>query len=341
MFKRALRKIDKGQKGQVLIIVLILLALGGIILLPTLDYSSTSLNVHRVFELNTLELYAADSGVEDALNWLINGKSTGGPWAWDEASGSGTRAPYPLNDSSVDVSVEEIDTNTYKITSMATSADGHTTVLSTVWAIPFFEDGHEFDNQNPPPPGDIHINGAGTFSNHATVTGNVTATGSIELENHSGIIGNVAVDGNITLGNNTYITGTVCCSGDITIGNHASITGDIRIGEEGKDSTITLEQAGARINGNIWADGNLIIDIVTNAEIVGNIYAPAGNITIYLRKPNSLITGDIYASGSIQIVEGTINGTQHSYYAGDPPFSTPTCPNFPTSPVSTITYEIT
>ncbi|GAH84477.1 unnamed protein product, partial [marine sediment metagenome] len=91
-------------------------------------------------------------------------------------------------------------------------------------------------------------------------------------------------------------------------------------------------------------DGDqLTIDIVLNAEIVSDIYAPLGDIAIYLRKPNSYITGDIYASGSItKVVDtGTITGTLHHPYTGDPPFDPPVCPMFPGNPVDILTYEVT
>ena len=48
-------------------IVLILLVLGGLLIIPTLDYASTSLKGHQVVEIKALGLYAADAGIEDSL----------------------------------------------------------------------------------------------------------------------------------------------------------------------------------------------------------------------------------------------------------------------------------
>ena len=70
MAKRTLNKIVKGQKGQALPLVLILLVIGGLLIVPTLNYASTSLKGHQVTETKAMELYAADAGVEDAL-WKI------------------------------------------------------------------------------------------------------------------------------------------------------------------------------------------------------------------------------------------------------------------------------
>jgi len=58
------------ESGQALVIVLILLMVGSLILSPVLSLINTSLKNARVHDANTNELYAADSGVENAL-WQI------------------------------------------------------------------------------------------------------------------------------------------------------------------------------------------------------------------------------------------------------------------------------
>ena len=60
----------RDEKGQVLILVLILLLLGALIITPLLGYMSTGLKTGQVFEKKTDELYAADAGIEDAV-WHI------------------------------------------------------------------------------------------------------------------------------------------------------------------------------------------------------------------------------------------------------------------------------
>ena len=57
----------ENEKGQALILVLILLLLGGLMIPPLLAYMSTGLKTGQVFERKTEELYAADAGVEDAI----------------------------------------------------------------------------------------------------------------------------------------------------------------------------------------------------------------------------------------------------------------------------------
>lgn len=63
-------RLSSGQAGQALIIVLIFLLLGSLTLVPTLTHISTALKTGEIYEHNTNEIYAADSGIEDAL-WRI------------------------------------------------------------------------------------------------------------------------------------------------------------------------------------------------------------------------------------------------------------------------------
>ena len=72
--KRTLNKLIRGEKGQALIIVLILLLLGGLITAPLLGFMSTGLIAGQVFEEKMEGLYAADAGIEDACWKLINGE---------------------------------------------------------------------------------------------------------------------------------------------------------------------------------------------------------------------------------------------------------------------------
>jgi hypothetical protein len=159
--------------------------------------------------------------------------------------------------------------------------------------------------------------------------------------NNVDIIGEITVAGDVSFENNAELIGTVCCGGDIVVGQSYSINGLIHF--LGEDATITLAEAGAHVEANIWADGNLTIDIMTNGPIIGDICAPNGNIDIYLRKPNAIIEGDIYAGGTIQILDtiGTHTGTKYPGYSGPPPFPEPECPTPPEKKADMLSYEVT
>jgi hypothetical protein len=68
--KIAVRRLIRDEKGQALILALILLAIGGLITAPLLSYVGTGLITGGVYERKADELYAADAGVEDAV-WKI------------------------------------------------------------------------------------------------------------------------------------------------------------------------------------------------------------------------------------------------------------------------------
>lgn len=70
---RLWQQIIKGEKGQALPIVLCFLLVGGLLIAPTLSYTATSLNAGEVIEKNLSGLYAADAGVEYALQCIEDG----------------------------------------------------------------------------------------------------------------------------------------------------------------------------------------------------------------------------------------------------------------------------
>ena len=315
MLRRMLGKLHRRQEGMVLVIVLVLMVMGGLLIVPTLSYASTSLNALKMTEANTHQLYAADSGVEEALHWLMTSRVENIVWTWteDEETGlwSGERASYPMNDSYVRITVEELGNSTFKVISEATRADGHTMVLSSAYVVCFFAAGTEFSNQNPPPPGDIHFEGDATMVQQATITGNVTAAGDLSLSQGAAIEGSANIDGDLTVGQACTITGdVVCVTGDIDGGqaedivadvhflgddcsfitpNSASVTGNILA-----DGNLTINMANtAVVNGDIWANGNLTINMSNSATINGDVYA-TGHIWLYLNHPQCEITGTVY-----------------------------------------------
>ncbi|PIU56922.1 MAG: hypothetical protein COS87_00715 [Chloroflexi bacterium CG07_land_8_20_14_0_80_45_17] len=99
-------KIIKEQKGQALPIVLILLVVGGLLIVPTLNYASTSLKGHEVVESRTLEIYAADAGVEDAAYKILTNYD---PFASLAVEGSYTYSlTDPINDLPVSAKVTKL-----------------------------------------------------------------------------------------------------------------------------------------------------------------------------------------------------------------------------------------
>jgi hypothetical protein len=98
LMKIAVRRIIREEKGQALVLVLILLVVGGLIIAPLLEFMGTGLKVGKdVYENKMYQTYAADAGVEDGL-WQIKHDGLAGFDGYDEYDYS-SQWPYSLNES--------------------------------------------------------------------------------------------------------------------------------------------------------------------------------------------------------------------------------------------------
>jgi hypothetical protein len=73
MMKRTTNKLITDEKGQVMILVLILLVLGALIIAPLMGFMSTGIMAGQTIEERVEEVYAADAGIEDALHKMLSG----------------------------------------------------------------------------------------------------------------------------------------------------------------------------------------------------------------------------------------------------------------------------
>ncbi len=96
-----LSEVKRGESGQVLPVVLIMMALGGLLIVPSLDYVSTSLNAGEIVEEKVEGLYAAEAGVEDALWKLKYGEELTFPYSYQLTG---------INGMSVSVVIDETTT---------------------------------------------------------------------------------------------------------------------------------------------------------------------------------------------------------------------------------------
>jgi hypothetical protein len=119
-----MKGLREDRKGNVLILVLILLVVGALILTPLLGLMSTGLMSGQVYEKKTDELYAADAGVEDAI-WRIQTDTL----TWTNNSSGPWQLPVNGKNVSVEVHREDLDPQcgvyyTYQILSTAVTDDG-------------------------------------------------------------------------------------------------------------------------------------------------------------------------------------------------------------------------
>jgi len=98
---RLLPQLLISQKGQALVIVLGLLALGGLTIAVSLNYATTNLKSSQIIEEKTEGVYAAGAGVEYAL-WSL---------------GQGDESPTQLSEniSRMTVGMEELDLGTFTL----------------------------------------------------------------------------------------------------------------------------------------------------------------------------------------------------------------------------------
>ena len=66
----AVKRLARDEKGQALVLTLLLLLIGSLIIAPTLSLMGTGIKSGRVYQQKDDEIYAADAGVEDAM-WRI------------------------------------------------------------------------------------------------------------------------------------------------------------------------------------------------------------------------------------------------------------------------------
>ncbi len=137
--KRIVNKLIRGERGQVLILTVILLLVGGLITTQLLGFMSTGLIVGQVFEKKMDEIYAADAGVELAIWELKLNELVVLPDDPDPT----TLPPFTMNDKDVDVIIEALlvgegEPQVFRITSTADD----TTIESYLapWDLSFFLD---------------------------------------------------------------------------------------------------------------------------------------------------------------------------------------------------------
>jgi len=136
--KTIVKRLIRDEKGQVLIMALILLIVGGLIIAPLLGLMSTGLLAGQVYEKKMDELYAADAGVEDAIWKIQNSVPDFYPHEYPE--------PLIVNDKSVDVIIyrEDIDPTCeeelrYQIISTGTSDDGTSTTIEAYLSVAYLD----------------------------------------------------------------------------------------------------------------------------------------------------------------------------------------------------------
>ena len=117
-------------------VVLLLMLISSVLVAPLIQYQYSGRVATTRNEVRMNELYAADAGVEDALQ-KVRGKTVNSPGDLPNVPGDNVRYDLsstrgPLNGKSVNpVTITCVDNSTYKIVSVALSAGGQGTAITS------------------------------------------------------------------------------------------------------------------------------------------------------------------------------------------------------------------
>ena len=304
-----MKLIRNGEAGQVFILVLILLALVPLLVVPMLWLSYSSQRYHQLVEINTLNAYAADSGVEYGRYQIYNYPA--------EILESGLADNLTINGIDVYVTAEyEPTMAAYSITSTAARAGRSLTIECTIVVdVGLFGnvvacngdltlDHCVFENPEFPGESDVYTSG-NVHLIQSTIDGDVNVSGTYTDDGHSLVTGNItqgaevlefpSIDAEIheekakAGGNSTGINwnnqgiknlGPIYVEGDLIV----SRTDLILEGTVYVTGTVSIDRAGLTGFGDILAEGNLLMERysldIGDSEILPLLMSVNGDITL-------------------------------------------------------------
>jgi hypothetical protein len=272
--------INKQEAGQVLILlVLIIFAFSSFAIVPLMNFVSTGINTAKNTGLHTQEIYAAESGVRDAI-WKIQRVYPGLPVKDGELP-----LEYAIDDnvngSSVNVSIGWIDWETYRIHSLATNINtGHMITIDS----------------------DIAIDPTGGLDLTAFTKDAMTSPGEIRTFPGDKIYGDVRVE------NSDNLTGPGVVYGDVVEG---PITGwptsellemyflrQVDTSNPHSSGTIDVSIPGQ--SGHLYAEGYSNGNyVITGSEELSGVIFVEGNLTFDQDADISLNGYTVFVTGNI------------------------------------------
>lgn len=262
--KVAVKRLARNQKGQAMILAVILLVVGGLAVASSLSYMGTGLFVGQVYEAKTEELYAADAGVEDAVWKIQRGEVALCPnqstnYTIDDVNGKNVTVTitYVANTTG-----NKTITLTYQIESIATGDSGETKIVAYVDATTVSANYSgimdnvvtspcEYDLQGPtqvnPPEGEEHGPEANYTGDWPTaeafsdmywddVVGYPYGSDYLDVKDYGDGIGPLYRNGTLDIEN----TGTAGLT--VTLNGTVYVTGDTQIGQTDKDFILDLNE---------------------------------------------------------------------------------------------------
>jgi len=324
----------KSEHGQILIWVIGIMLLAALVIPPLLASSYSGLRASTIRKEKTQELYAADTGVEDALNWI---SSQGNVARWDESGivpfpGIGQQVDYPLgidanlngildesewsevNESYAEVTVKRTGNWTYKVNSTGSHKYAGTHVKLQV-EVTLGTQTFVLEIPQPPKPQEPEEPDCkqGSYAIFSSGEGQsfVSAPGGQVLEGDVYINGNFITTPSQLGGGSTIVEGSLYCNGDVMLEQQSQVTGNVSAtGNINLDSSSIIE-------GNAWANQSIShnsknyiggdayaqIDVnVNDGWVVGSAWADH-NVNV-----PAIIHQSAFANNDINVPGGVIEG---------------------------------
>lgn len=289
------------ERGAILPLVLVFLALGLLLLTPTLGLGVASLAGTSATETKAKELYAADAGVEDALHWLLHGDPDDQRYV-EAAAGVWQRSNMlSVNDAGVAVSFREVGDDIL-VTSVASTPASATTVDALIEVERAQGGGNVFENALTTLGGNVTMSGGAKITSDppSDKAGDVYAAGFLNLSPSAYIEGTVYADSGITMGWSTAIDGDAYTPGAISQPTHSPdlISGQNNAGATSQDP---LSLTSDELNG-------IVVSTIAATALVA---IPPGQITRsgawsigHYPTPPAEYTGPEHVSGNMTINTG-------------------------------------
>ncbi|MFC2071418.1 hypothetical protein ACFLUU_01685 [Chloroflexota bacterium] len=286
----------KYESGQLLVLVLILLAIGPLLICPMLRLGYSAHKYHQVVEINTLNAYAADSGIEYCRYAIYNYPA--------EIQQSPLNENLVINGIDVHVTAEwNYAAAAYMISSTATKAERSCSIeCMIVIDVGLFGNVIACD-------GDLEITNCDFVNEAYPFDSDVYTNGDIDITN-SYIDGDVKASGTITWDEPTVITGDVV-EGTVVL-EFPTIDPQIHEDRAKEGGTYTgTYRTGDETLGPLYIDGNLEF----GGGGGGDDVVLAG--TVYVTGDVSMNNAEITGFGDL-VAEGDVTFTNYTWTVENP-----------------------
>jgi hypothetical protein len=300
---KTINRLGRQEKGNILILALIMLAVGSLIIVPLMSFMATGLNIARSVEQDTINTYAADAGIEHGIAYLNKVEK---PNINDGTPEIVLPTIIQTDGTMITVILNAVpdQSNLFKITSVSTNPQGETRSITSF--VELNSTGGVFDNAIVALDGNVKLSGSAKVIGDIFVSG-----GGLNLSGSSMVDGDVYSDEVIDMAWSTRITGSATTPEYIDSPNPNPNVGDPNPGSPSQDPAVLTDTQ--------------ISDIINNTLGTVTFTPPTpGTVThssltfSYYPAPPSTYSNAIHTSGDMTISTGTnITFTQPVHVGGD------------------------